>query len=101
MHARATQPLGGGRADAREDGHVHRTEQVLLGPRWHHDESVGLSRSLAILAMNFEVPIPTLASEAAGGVVHPRAERFGESGDRGYVELREVAGGQVDEGLVE
>ncbi len=61
----------------------------------------GLSRSLATLAMNFEVPIPTAGGQAAGGLGHAGAQLLGEGGHGRHVEVGEPGRLEVDEGLVE
>ena len=55
VDADPAQPLGGGRPDAGDHRHVHRPEQVRSVPGGTTTSPSGLSRSLATLAMNFEV----------------------------------------------
>ena len=61
----------------------------------------GLSRSLATLAMNFDVPTPDRRRQAAGHLGDLRAQPLGERGDGRRSRGRQPGRGQVDEGLVE
>ena len=61
----------------------------------------GLSRSLAILAMSLEVPMPTDPEMPPVDLVHPVLEVTSQGADRGDGVVREVGGLEVDERLVQ
>ncbi len=102
VHADPSQPLGGGRADAGDDGDLHR---AAAGPAPCPGATTtrpsGLSRSLAILAISLEEPMPTEPVSAAGDLVHPLLEVAGQGADRGDAAVGQVGGLEVDERLVE
>ena len=82
--------------------HVHRAQQVQLGAGGTTTRPSGLSRSLATLAMNLEVPTPTEAVSPPVASRHPRPQPLGERGHAsGTSGSGRSARGQVDEGLVE
>ena len=60
MDARAPQPLGGGRADAGDDVTFIGRSRSRSVPGGTTVRPSGLSSSLATLAMNFDVPMPTV-----------------------------------------
>ena len=62
----------------------------------------GLSSSLAILAISFEVATPDRCGESTGDVVHVRLELGGDQVETGRGQVELVRGrGQVDERLVQ
>ena len=61
----------------------------------------GLSRSLATLAMNLELPMPTDAVSPPVASVHAGPQVLGERRDGRYLEVGEAGALEVDEGLVE
>ena len=101
VDAGAPQPLGGRGADAGDDRHVHRPEEVGLGAGWHDDEAVGLVEVAGHLGDELRGADPDRRSQPTRGLGDLLTKPLGERRDRGDLQVGQARGGQVDERLVQ
>ena len=100
MPARRSRSVVAGPTPGMTDTCIGRSRSVSV-PGGTTTRPSGLSRSLATLAMNFEVPIADRRGQPTGGLGDLLTQPLGERRDRGDLEVGQACGGQVDEGLVE
>jgi hypothetical protein len=101
VHPDATETLGRCWPHARDDSHLHGSQQVLLHPRSDHHQPVGFVEIAGDLRDQLRGPDAHRPRYAAGCVADPRLQLASQGAHRGDREVRQVRGDEVDEGLVQ